>query len=547
MGAVSDTTFATLWEAIADAIPDVPAVIHGDRHFSWREYDDRAARFASALTHAGLGPDDKVGLYLYNGHEYLEAHYGAFKQRVVPINVNFRYLGSEMQYLLDNADCRALVYHASLADRVAEIAGNLPLLTLLVEVDDGPASAHVDGHVRYEDLLASHQPAPRIERSPDDVYMLYTGGTTGMPKGVMYRLGEMTASFVGNAFNAQKLPIPVDVETAVARIAERRATDGTYVAAPCCPLMHGTGMWIGAMMPHSAGGTVALLSNRKFDADELLTMTERDRVNNAIIVGDAFARPIADALDAAVRKGRPYDTSSLQRMASSGVMWTQEVKTRLIDHIPQIMLVDSMGSTEGGMGVSVMTRESAVETAKFAMNPTTKIFDDDDIEVKPGDGRTGKVANGGLTPFGYFKDPEKSARTFRVIDGVRYAFPGDLATFDENGNMVLLGRGSQVINTAGEKVFPEEVEEAVKRTDGVVDCLVVGLPDDKFGQVVVAVASTRPGTAVNEADVISSVKSQLSGYKSPKRVVFVHEVPRAPNGKADYPGARKLAEEAVQP
>ena len=182
MGAIADTTFATVWEAIADAIPDVPAVIFGDRHFSWREYDDRAARFASALTAGGLGPDDKVGLYLYNSNEYLEAHYGAFKQRVVPINVNFRYLGSEMQYLLDNADCKALVYHASLADRVAEIAGNLPLLTMLVEVDDGPATAHVEGHVRYEDVIASHARAPRIERSPDDVYMLYTGGTTGMPR-----------------------------------------------------------------------------------------------------------------------------------------------------------------------------------------------------------------------------------------------------------------------------------------------------------------------------------------------------------------------------
>ena len=450
-----------------------------------------------------------------------------------------------MQYLLDNADCRALVYHASLADRVAEIAGNLPLLTLLVEVDDGPASAHVEGHVRYEDVIASHEPAPRIERSPDDVYMLYTGGTTGMPKGVMYKLGEMTATFLGNGFNAQKMPVPADLEAAVAQIVEQRAAEGTYVAAPCCPLMHGTGMWIGAMMPHSSGGTVALLSNRKFDADELLTMVERDCVNNAIIVGDAFARPIADALDAAVRKGRPYDTSSLQRMASSGVMWTQEVKMRLIEHIPQIMLVDSMGSTEGGMGVSVTTRESIVETAKFAMNPTTRIFDDDDVEVRPGDGRTGKVANGGLTPFGYFKDPEKSARTFRVINGIRYAFPGDLATFDESGNMVLLGRGSQVINTAGEKVFPEEVEEAVKRTDGVVDCLVVGLPDEKFGQIVVAVASTQPGATVSESDVINSVKSQLSGYKSPKRVVFVTEVPRAPNGKADYPGAKKLAEESA--
>ena len=546
MGAkINNTTFPTVWEAIADAIPDVPAVIFGDRRFTWREYDERAARFAAALTSAGLGPDDKVGLYLYNGNEYLEAHYGAFKQRVVPINVNFRYLGNEMQYLLDNADCKALVYHASLADRVAEIQGNLPLLTLLVEVDDGPATAEVKGKVMYEDLLAANQPAPRIERSVDDVYMLYTGGTTGMPKGVMYKMGEMTATFVGNGFSAQQLPLPEELDEAVALVKRHREETGTYVAAPCCPLMHGTGMWIGAMMPHSAGATVALLSDRKFDADELLTMVERDRVNNAIIVGDAFARPVADALDAAVRKGRPYDTSSLQRMASSGVMWTMEVKKRLIDHIPQVMLVDSMGSTEGGMGVSVMTKDSVVETAKFSMNPTTKVFDDDDAEVVPGDGRTGKVANGGLTPFGYFKDPEKSARTFRVIDGTRYAFPGDMATFDENGNMVLLGRGSQVINTGGEKVFPEEVEEAVKRYPGMRDCLVVGLPDEKFGQRIVAVASAEDGADTDESKVIAHVKSELSHYKAPKQVVFVASVPRAPNGKADYPGAKKIAEDAL--
>ena len=546
MGAkINNTTFPTVWEAIADAIPDVPAVIFGDRRFTWREYDERAARFAAALTSAGLGPDDKVGLYLYNGNEYLEAHYGAFKQRVVPINVNFRYLGNEMQYLLDNADCKALVYHASLADRVAEIQGNLPLLTLLIEVDDGPATAEVKGKVMYEDLLAANQPAPRIERSVDDVYMLYTGGTTGMPKGVMYKMGEMTATFVGNGFSAQQLPLPEELDEAVALVKRHREETGTYVAAPCCPLMHGTGMWIGAMMPHSAGATVALLSDRKFDADELLTMVERDRVNNAIIVGDAFARPVADALDAAVRKGRPYDTSSLQRMASSGVMWTMEVKKRLIDHIPQVMLVDSMGSTEGGMGVSVMTKDSVVETAKFSMNPTTKVFDDDDAEVVPGDGRTGKVANGGLTPFGYFKDPEKSARTFRVIDGTRYAFPGDMATFDENGNMVLLGRGSQVINTGGEKVFPEEVEEAVKRYPGMRDCLVVGLPDEKFGQRIVAVASAEDGADTDESKVIAHVKSELSHYKAPKQVVFVASVPRAPNGKADYPGAKKIAEDAL--
>jgi fatty-acyl-CoA synthase len=540
-----DIHFATLWEAYADAIGDVPAVIMGDRTFSWREYDDRAARVAAAMSAAGLGPDDKAGLYLFNSNEYLEAHYASFKQRIVPINVNFRYLGGELEYLLDNADCKALFYHSSLADRVAEVAGRLPKLVLLVEVDDGPAPVDVPGKVRYEDLVAANDPAPRIERHPSDVYMLYTGGTTGMPKGVMYTMGELSRGFTVNGTGAVGLVLGGDWRELVKDVARQRAESGPYISAPCCPLMHGTGMWIGAMMPHCVGGTVALMTGRRFEADELLEMVERERVNTAVIVGDAFARPIADALDAARRSGRNYDTSSLTRMTSSGVMWTMEVKNRLLDHMPQAMLVDAMGSTEGGMATSVTTREMRAETAKFAMNPTTKVFDDDDVEVLPGDGRTGKVANGGLTPFAYFKDPEKSARTFRVIDGVRYSFPGDLATFDENGQLVLLGRGSQVINTAGEKVFPEEVEEAVKRFPGVRDCLVVGLPDDKFGQVVIAVASLETGVQAKDGDVVAFVKTQLSGYKAPKSVVFVADVPRAPNGKADYPGAKKLAEEAL--
>jgi fatty-acyl-CoA synthase len=540
-----DIHFATLWEAYADAIGDVPAVIMGDRTFSWREYDDRAARVAAAMSAAGLGPDDKAGLYLYNSNEYLEAHYASFKQRIVPINVNFRYLGGELEYLLDNADCKALFYHSSLADRVAEVAGRLPKLVLLVEVDDGPAPVDVPGKVRYEDLVAANDPAPRTERQPSDVYMLYTGGTTGMPKGVMYTMGELSRGFTVNGTGAVGLVLGDDWRELVKDVARQRAESGPYISAPCCPLMHGTGMWIGAMMPHCVGGTVALLTGRRFEADELLEMVERERVNTAVIVGDAFARPIADALDAARRSGRNYDTSSLTRMTSSGVMWTMEVKNRLLDHMPQAMLVDAMGSTEGGMATSVTTREMRAETAKFAMNPTTKVFDDDDVEVLPGDGRTGKVANGGLTPFAYFKDPEKSARTFRVIDGVRYSFPGDLATFDENGQLVLLGRGSQVINTAGEKVFPEEVEEAVKRFPGVRDCLVVGLPDDKFGQVVIAVASLETGVQAKDGDVVAFVKTQLSGYKAPKSVVFVADVPRAPNGKADDPGAKKLAEEAL--
>ena len=248
---------------------------------------------------------------------------------------------------------------------------------------------------------------------------------------------------------------------------------------------------------------------------------------------------VGTAID--VARGNTHREDFLQRLRFGRTM---EVKNRMLQHVPQALLVDAMGSTEGAMAVSISASGMPAETAKFAMNPTTKVFDDDDVEVLPGDGRTGKVANGGVTPFAYFKDPEKSARTFRVIDGVRYSFPGDLATFDENGQLVLLGRGSQVINTAGEKVFPEEVEEAVKRFAGVRDCLVVGLPDDKFGQRVVAVASLEPGVSAAETDVIAFVKTQLSGYKAPKSVVFVDDVPRAPNGKADYPGAKKLAEDA---
>jgi len=541
-GNYMDMHFATIWESYADQLGDVPAVIDGDKRLSWSQYDDRAARIAAALTAAGLGPDDKSGLYLYNSAEYLEAHYASFKQRVVPINVNFRYLGNELEYLLDNADCKALFYHASLADRVAEVVSKLPLLRLIVEVDDGPATAVVPGRVEYEDLISAHEPAPRIERSGEDIYMLYTGGTTGMPKGVMYTMGSHTQQFVTNGLVALGLPLTDDWRELAPLMSEVRKRDGTYVVVPCCPLMHGTGMWIGAMIPHAVAGTVLILQNRKFDADELLSLVEKERVQNVVIVGDAFARPIADALDAAQRAGKRYDTSSLTRIVSSGVMWTIEAKRRLIDHIPQIALLDAMGSTEGSMGSSVMVKDAPAETAVFMVNPATKLFDEDDNEVLPGSGGTGKVASGGHVPIGYFKDPEKSARTFRTIGGVNYSFPGDLGTYDENGSLVLLGRGSQVINTAGEKVFPEEVEEAVKRNVGVRDCLVVGLPDEKFGQIVVAVASVDPGITLSEADVIASVKKQLSGYKAPKRVVFVSEVPRAPNGKADYPGARALAE-----
>jgi fatty-acyl-CoA synthase len=536
--------FASVWESIADVIGDETAVVHGDTRRSWSEYDERAARMAAAYVAAGLGSDSKIGLYMYNGNEYLEAQYGGFKMRGVPVNVNYRYLDEELWYLLDNSDAEALVFHSSLGDRVARVVDRLPKLKLLVEVDDG-GPGQVPGALAYEAVLAGHDPMPRISRAEDDIYMLYTGGTTGMPKGVMYAIGGMTGGFVTSGFPLLGLAAPSDASEIAALVKGAAESGNRLISIPAAPLMHGTGMWLGAFIPHLAGGVVTTLQNRSLDADELLRLVEAEAVTNVTIVGDAFAKPIIRALDAAVAAGRPYDTSSLKMVISSGVMWTAEVKEQLLDRVEQLVLLDAIGSTEGSMGMSITMKGLPPSTAKFSQMPTTKVFTDDDREVQPGSGEIGMVAAGGNVPFGYFKDPEKSARTFRVINGQRYSFPGDLAMVADDGSLILLGRGSQVINSGGEKIFPEEVEEAVKRVAGVHDCLVVGIDDEKFGQAVTAVVSLNEGAAATEGEIIAGVKGQLAGFKAPKRVVFVSQVPRAPNGKADYKAAKQHALDAT--
>jgi fatty-acyl-CoA synthase len=464
--------------------------------------------------------------------------------RGVPVNVNYRYLDEELWYLLDNSDAEALVFHSSLGDRVARVVDRLPKLKLLVEVDDG-GPGQVPGAQAYEAVLAGHDPMPRISRAEDDIYMLYTGGTTGMPKGVMYAMGGMTGGFVTSGFPLLGLAAPSDASEIAALVKGAAEAGNRLISIPAAPLMHGTGVWLGAFIPHLAGGVVTTLQNRSLDADELLRLVEAEAVTNVTIVGDAFAKPIIRALDAAVAAGRPYDTSSLKMVISSGVMWTAEVKEQLLDRVEQLVLLDAIGSTEGSMGMSITMKGLPPSTAKFSQMPTTKVFTDDDREVQPGSGEIGMVAAGGNVPFGYFKDPEKSARTFRVINGQRYSFPGDLAMVADDGSLILLGRGSQVINSGGEKIFPEEVEEAVKRVAGVHDCLVVGIDDEKFGQAVTAVVSLNEGAAATEGEIIAGVKGQLAGFKAPKRVVFVSQVPRAPNGKADYKAAKQHALDAT--
>ena len=532
--------FATVWESITDVLGDQTALVHGDVRRTWRDYDERAARIANAFVSAGLGPDSKIGLYLYNGNEYLEAQYGGFKMRGVPVNVNYRYLDEELFYLLDNSDSEALVYHSSLGERVARVLPRLPKMKLLIEVDDGDTGA-VAGSVEYEDAIASNAPMERITRSDDDVYMLYTGGTTGMPKGVVYTHAGQCGGLVQSSFPLLGVAPPTDASLIAGIVAEAVASGNQAISIPACPLMHGTGMWLGAMAPLLMGGTVITLRARSLDSDELLRSVQDERATNLVIVGDSFAKPIVQAIDHAIAAGTPYDTSSLKIIVSSGVMWTSEVKEQMLERIQQAMLLDAMGSTEGAMGMQISMRGMPAETARFSSVPTTKVFTEDDREVQPGSGEVGMVAAGGNVPIGYYKDDEKSARTFRVINGLRYSFPGDMARINADGSLELLGRGSQVINTAGEKVFPEEVEEAIKRAEGILDCLVVGLDDDKFGQAVTAVASFAEDETTTEAAVIASVKAELAGYKAPKRVIFVDDVPRAPNGKADYKAAKQLA------
>jgi fatty-acyl-CoA synthase len=536
--------FATLWESIADVIGDSPALTHGDLTRTWTEYDDRAGRLAQAMVDAGLGADSKVGLYLYNSNEYLEAHFAAFKFRGVPVNVNYRYLDEELWYLLDNSDAEALFFHSSLGDRVARVVDRLPKLKLVVEVSDS-ADHHVANAVAYESVVSGHSPMKRITRSEDDTYMLYTGGTTGMPKGVMYKMGPMAQGFVTGGLPLVGLTPPATIEELPATVRAGVEAGTGVVSMPSCPLMHGTGIWIGAMMPQIGGAHVITMKSRSFDPTEMLETVEARKISLTVVVGDSFVKPIIRTIDEAAAKGRTYDLSSLKLMLSSGVMWTAEVKEQLLDRVEHLVLLDAMGSSEGSMGTAISMRGLPPQTAKFALQPTTKVFTDDDREVQPGSGEIGKVAAGGSVPFGYYKDPEKSAKTFRTINGVPYSFPGDLAMVAEDGSLILLGRGSQVINSGGEKIFPEEVEEAVKRVPGVLDCLVVGIDDEKFGQAVTAVASLAPGQSVDEATVIAGVKNQLAGYKAPKRVVFVSTVPRAPNGKADYKTAKTMAIEAL--
>ena len=534
--------FASVWEMISDIVPENNALICGDEIVSWKDYDDRSSKIASALSNAGLKANSKAGLYLNNSNEYLIGQNAIFKIGGVPINVNYRYVAEELIYLLDNSDSEAVFYHACYSSRIKEIADSLPNIKAWIEVADGTES-HFPDALKYEDLLENSSPMERIHRDPETVYMLYTGGTTGMPKGVMYKQGEFLG-FVFRTLKAMGYDVPEDINNLEEQIHDFKKNDTFIKSLIGCPLMHGTGMWLGAFLPLLLGGTAITSRNLGFDADQLWTQVENTQTSNIVIVGDAFAKPMLDALDRAVDQGKPYHLSTVKIIISSGVMWSEEVKNGLLKH-HDMQLMDTMGSTEGGMGSSVSTRDNPPKTAKFSLNPGVIVIADDGEILQPGSEKIGLIGTSGLVPVGYYKDEKKSAETFKEVNGVRYSFPGDYAKLEDDGTITLLGRGSNCINSAGEKIYPEEVEEAIKRNEEVFDCLVVGVDDPKFGQKVIAVVSLETNKDISEDELVNSTRNYIAGYKLPKKVIFVDEVQRAPNGKANYKWAKNVANEAT--
>jgi len=535
---MSGWNFAASWQAITRTAPDFVAIVCGDHRLTYREFDDRARRLASHLHARGLRPGDKVAIDLVNRPEYLETFYAALLLGCVPVNVNYRYVAEELTYLLDNSDAMAIVVEPAFAE-VARAA-----VAALDPVHD-PAREPSRGHRppllletggSYEAALAAASPHGAWDRrppDPDDLIFLYTGGTTGMPKGVMWRNEDLYLAL-------WEMSRPgVEVRDPVATVeAGKRAA----IALPASPLMHGTSLFV-AISTLSGGGTVVLIDRSGLDPVAIWDAVERERVALLTIVGDVFARPLLAVLEAEPER---WDLTSLRAITSSGVTWSPETKRGLLRHLPGTTLLDSLGASEGLMTRSAHSATDAeIKPARFAVNDRLKVITDDGRIVEPGSDEVGMVGVGGHIPLGYYKDEQKSAATFRTVNGTRYSVPGDYATVGTDGTITLLGRGSACINTGGEKVYPEEVELLLRRYPGVFDCVVVGVPDPRYGEMVVAIVQATDGHPPDEAALVAFCREHIAGYKRPKRFLFVDSLERSAAGKANYARLRTLAAESL--
>ncbi|MDO3634300.1 acyl-CoA synthetase [Mycolicibacterium arseniciresistens] len=530
---------ADLAEHAIDAVPDRVALISGDETLTYGQLEERANRLAHYLLEQGVKKDDKVGLYCRNRIEIVIAMLGIVKAGAILVNVNFRYVEGELKYLFDNSDMVALVHERRYADRVANVLPETPNVKTILVVEDGSD----DDFQRYggvEFYAALEQSSPERDfgpRSEDDIYLLYTGGTTGFPKGVMWRHEDIYRVLFGGTDFATGEPIAGEYD-----LAKQAAENAPMIRYPIPPMIHGatqSATWMALF----SGQTVVLVP--EFDADEVWRTIEKHKVNLLFFTGDAMARPLLDALLAHQDNGNTYDLSSLFLLASTAALFSTSIKEKFLELLPNRIITDSIGSSETGFGgTSVVAKgESHTGGPRVTIDKNTKVLDEDGNEVEPGSGKRGIIAKCGHIPVGYFKDEKKTAETFRTFNGVRYAIPGDYAEVEADGTVTMLGRGSVSINSGGEKIYPEEVEAALKGHPDVFDALVVGVPDPRFGQHVAAVVHSRRGSRPALADLDAFVRKEIAGYKVPRSLWYVDEIKRSPAGKPDYRWAKDLTEE----
>nr|WP_275941604.1 AMP-binding protein [Planosporangium mesophilum] len=528
-------------ETVVDVMGDRAAVVHGSHSVTFAELDERASRLAGYLAARGVGRESRVAIALYNGAEYVESVFAVLKLGGVPLNVNYRYREAELTHLLTDAGAEALVFDAALDERIATVAPALPKLGTLIRVagSDGGISTAPAGAVPYADAIADTGPLPRTDRESGH-WLMYTGGTTGAPKGVLTTHNWLFNAVSPNGYGL----IGVDKPTSLAELAEltRRLRDEgpRMVTLPAPPLMHSTGMYcsLGTLL---AGGTVGYLTSRSYVADELARLIGEYGATVVALVGDVFARPLADALDAAADRGEPYDLSTLEWIVSVGVTWSADVKERLLRH-GDFICRDVVAASEGGpFAISLTRRGENTVTSRFELIPGARVITPEGRDVVPGSGEVGVLAAPADEEIGYQGDPDKTAQTFRYIDGQRYCAPGDLATIEADGALVFKGRDSRVINTGGEKVFAEEVEQVLLRHPKVDDAYVVGVRDERWGSRVAAVVASSDPEPPTERELRDFVDTQLAGYKCPRSVVVVPELRRSPAGKADLRWAQQIA------
>jgi 3-oxocholest-4-en-26-oate---CoA ligase len=528
---------ADLAEHAIDAVPDRVALICGDDQLTYAELEEKANRLGHYLIDQGVKKDDKVGLYCRNRIEIVIAMLGIIKAGAILVNVNFRYVEGELRYLFDNSDMVALVHERQYSDRVAAVLPDTPNVKTVLVVNDGSAGSDETfkryGGVSFYEAVAKGSPVRDFgERSADDIYLLYTGGTTGFPKGVMWRHEDIYRVLLGGTDFATGEFVKDEYD-----LSKQAAADPPMIRFPIPPMIHGatqSATWMALF----SGGTIVLAP--EFDADEVWRTIHKHQVNLLFFTGDAMARPLLDALT----KENNYDLSSLFLLASTAALFSPSIKEKLLELLPNRVITDSIGSSETGFGgTSIVAKGEAHNGGpRVTIDHRTVVLDDEGNEVKPGSGVRGVIAKRGNIPVGYYKDPTKTAETFKTINGVRYAIPGDYAQVEADGTVTMLGRGSVSINSGGEKIYPEEVEAALKGHPDVFDALVVGVPDERYGQCVAAVVQPREGARPSLAQLDAFVRAEVAGYKVPRALWYVDEVRRSPAGKPDYPWAKAQTE-----